>query len=97
MEQATNQRKTLTGLDSQSYEHPFARQTLISLEKMPGVSLLFKKINEYGIDRLLGFKFNGICMKVNEGNFPDLYQGFTEASQIIDVAPLPELYLIHGK
>ena len=96
MEQATNQRQTLTGLSSQSYEHPFDRQTLISLEKMPGVSLFFKKINEYGIDRLLGFKFNAICMKVNERNFPDLYQAFTEASQIIDVAPVPELYLIHG-
>ncbi len=41
MEQATNQRQTLTGLNSQSYEHPFDRQTLISLEKMPGVSLFW--------------------------------------------------------
>ena len=96
MEQAINQRKTLTGLSSQIYEHPFDRQALISLEKMPGVSLLFKKINEYGIDRLLGFKFNAICMQVNQRNFPDFYQAFTEACQIIDVSPIPELYLIHG-
>ena len=96
MEQETNQRKTLTGLSSQTYEHPFDRQALISLEKMPGVSLLFKKINEYGIDRLLRFKFNAICMRVNSRNFPDLYQAFTEACNILDVDPVPELYLIHG-
>ena len=96
MEQDTNQRKTFTGLSSQAYEHPFDRQALISLEKMPGISLLFKKINEYGIDRLLGFKFNAICMRVNERNFPDLYQAFVEACNIIDVSPIPELYLIHG-
>lgn len=96
MEQETNNRQTLTGLSSQSYEHPFDRQALISLEKIPGISLLFKKINEYGIDRLLGFKFNAICMRVNSRNFPDLYQPFVEACQIIDVDPIPELYLKHG-
>ena len=96
MEAEINNRKTLTGLSSQTYEHPFDRQALISLEKMPGISLMFKKINEYGIDRLLGFKFNAMCMRVNKRNFPDLYQAFSEACNIIDVAPIPELYLIHG-
>ena len=96
MEADINKRKILTGLSSQTYEHPFDQQALISLEKMPGISLMFKKINEYGIDRLLGFKFNAMCMRVNERNFPDLYQAFTEACTIIDVSPIPELYLIHG-
>ena len=96
MEADIKERKILTGLSSQTYEHPFDRQALVSLEKMPGISLMFKKINEYGIDRLLGFKFNAMCMRVNERNFPDLYQAFTEACNIIDVSPIPELYLIHG-
>ncbi|MDJ0634723.1 MAG: M48 family metallopeptidase [Xenococcaceae cyanobacterium MO_188.B29] len=96
MEADINERKILTGLSSQTYEHPFDRQALISLEKMPGISLMFKKINEYGIDRLFGFKFNAMCMRVNKRNFPDLYQAFTEACNIIDVLPIPELYLIHG-
>ncbi len=96
MEHKTNKRQTLTGLSSLPYEHPFDRQALISLEKIPGVSLFFNKINEYGIDRLLGFKFNAICLKVNERNFPDFYQAFVEACSLIDVSPIPELYLIHG-
>ncbi|MGK7950834.1 MAG: M48 family metallopeptidase [Xenococcaceae cyanobacterium] len=96
MRQEINKRKILTGLSSSTYEHPFDRQALISLEKMPGVALLFKKINEYGIDRLLGFKFNAMCMRVNERNFPDLNRAFTEACSTIDVELIPELYLIHG-
>ncbi|MDJ0573976.1 MAG: M48 family metallopeptidase [Xenococcaceae cyanobacterium MO_234.B1] len=96
MVQNINQRKILTRLSPQTYEHPFDRKALISLEKMPGVSLMFNKINEYGIDRLLRFKFNGICLKVSERNFPDLYDSLVEACKILDVASIPELYLIHG-
>ncbi len=89
-------RKYLTGLTPQAYEHPFDRQALISLEKIPGVALFFKKVNEYGIDRLLRFKFGAICMRVNSRNFPELYQTFLEACKTIDVTPIPELYLLHG-
>ena len=37
-----------------------------------------------------------MCIKVNERNFPELYQAFVEACNILDVSPDPELYLIHG-
>jgi len=46
-------RKILTGIISQAYEHPFDRKALASLQSMPGISPLLKKVNEYGIDRLL--------------------------------------------
>jgi len=89
-------RKYLTELTPQAYEHPFDRQALVSLEKIPGVSLFFKKVNEYGIDRLLRFKFGAICMRVNSRNFPELYQAFLEACKVIDLSQIPELYLMHG-
>ncbi|MDJ0681324.1 MAG: M48 family metallopeptidase [Xenococcaceae cyanobacterium MO_167.B52] len=95
MVQTSNQRKTLTGLSPQTYEHPFDQKALVALEKMPGVSLMFNKINQYGIDRLLRFKFSGMSLKVNERNFPDLYNSLLEACKIVDV-PVPELYLKHG-
>lgn len=89
-------RKYLTGLTPQAYEHPFDRQALVSLEKIPGVALFFKKVNEYGIDRLLRFKFGAICMRVNSRNFPEMYQTFLEACKVLDISPIPELYLLHG-
>lgn len=89
-------RKVLTGLSSDVYEHPFDRTALASLEKMPGVSLLLRKINEYGIDRLLRLQCLGSEIRVTPRNFPKLNQSFVETCQILDVAVLPELYLFRG-
>ena len=89
-------RKILTGLNGEVYEHPFDRAALASLEKMPGVSLLLRKINEYGIDRLLRLQSLGSDIKVTPRNFPKLYETFVETCQIIDVNPMPELYLFRG-
>ena len=89
-------RKILTGLSSATYEHPFDRKALASLQNMPGVSLLLKKINEYGIDRLLRLQSLGSEIRISSGNFPQLHQTFVETCQILDVAPLPELYLFRG-
>lgn len=89
-------RKVLTGLSSDVYEHPFDRKALASLEKMPGVSLLLRKINEYGVERLLKLQCLGSDLRVTTDNFPKLHQAFVETCQILDVAPLPELYLFRG-
>lgn len=88
--------KILTGLSAEVYEHPFDRAALASLEKMPGVSLLLRKINEYGIDKLLRLQCLGSEIRVTPRNFPKLYETFVETCQIIDVNPMPELYLFRG-
>ncbi|MFN6463623.1 MAG: M48 family metallopeptidase [Nostoc sp. DedVER02] len=89
-------RKILTGLSSAAYEHPFDRKALASLQNMPGVSLLLKKINEFGIDRLLRLQSLGSEIRISPRNFPQLHEAFVETCQILDVAPLPELYLFRG-
>ncbi|MBD2294078.1 M48 family metallopeptidase [Anabaena sphaerica FACHB-251] len=89
-------RKILTGLNSTVYEHPFDRQALASLQKMPGISPILKKINEYGIDRLLRLQSLGSEIRVTNRNFPKLYQALLETCETLDVSPLPELYLFRG-
>ncbi len=89
-------RKILTGLNSQTYEHPFDRKALASLTKMPGISPLLKKINEYGIDRLLRLQSLGSEIRVTPRNFPQLHQILLETCQILDVVTIPELYLFRG-
>ncbi|MEH2416789.1 M48 family metallopeptidase [Nostoc sp.] len=89
-------RKILTGLSSEAYEHPFDRKALASLQNMPGVSLLLKKVNEYGIDRLLRLQSLGSEIRISPRNFPQLHEAFVETCQILDVAPLPELCLFRG-
>lgn len=87
---------TLTGLQSSAYEHPFDRQALAALKKMPGVSPLLKKINEYGIDRLLRLQSLSSEIKITEKNFPKLYHALVEACEILDVKTLPDYYLFRG-
>lgn len=87
--------QVLSHLSPEIYEHPSDRKALNSLEKMPGISGLFKKVNEYGIDRLLRLQCVGSDIRVSSTNFPELYQAFEAACQILEV-PLPELYLIRG-
>ncbi|AFZ24602.1 Zn-dependent protease with chaperone function [Cylindrospermum stagnale PCC 7417] len=89
-------RKILTGLSSQAYEHPFDRKALASLKNMPGVSPLLKKINEYGIDRLLRLQSLGSEIRVTPNNFPQLHQPLVETCRILDVPTVPEMYLFRG-
>ncbi len=63
---------------------------------MPGISPLLKKVNEYGIDRLLRLQTIGSEIKVTSRNFPQLYQPLLEACQILDLTAIPELYLFRG-
>jgi hypothetical protein len=89
-------RKILTGISPQTYEHPFDRKALASLQNLPGISPLLKKVNEYGIERLLRLQSLGSEIRVTSRNFPQLYQSLLEACQILDVITIPELYLFRG-
>ncbi|MCU0568407.1 MAG: M48 family metallopeptidase [Oculatellaceae cyanobacterium Prado106] len=89
-------RKVLSGLTADSYQHPADQKSLASLEKMPGLPMLLKKINEYGIDRLLRLQTMGGEFRVSDRNFPKLHRAFLETCLILDVTPLPDLYLFKG-
>ncbi|PPJ62474.1 M48 family metallopeptidase [Cuspidothrix issatschenkoi] len=89
-------RKILSGLSSQTYEHPFDRKALASLQNMPGISPLLKKVNEYGIDRLLRLQTIGSEIKVTSRNFPQLHEPFLEVCEILEITNIPELYLFRG-
>jgi Zn-dependent protease with chaperone function len=88
--------KRFIGLSPEIYQHPSDRKALTSLEKMPGLSLLLKKVNEYGIDRLLRMQTLGSEFKVTPRNFPKLHNAFVETCNILCVNPSPELYLFQG-
>jgi Zn-dependent protease with chaperone function len=88
-------RKIHQGLSVESYQHPFDSQALAALEKMPGLPLLLKKINEYGIDRLLRLQTLGSDFRVTPRNFPKLHHALVESCQILD-SPLPDLYVYRG-
>ncbi|MBE9004593.1 M48 family metallopeptidase [Fortiea sp. LEGE XX443] len=89
-------RRVFVGLNTASFQHPFDQKSLVALNKMPGLPLLLKKLNEYGIDRLLRMQIIGGEFRVTSQNFPKLHDAFTESCQILDLTPKPELYLFRG-
>ncbi len=89
-------RTQFPGLKTEVYEHPFGRKALLSLERTPVLPTLLKKVNEYGIDKLLLFQVSGSDFKVTDRNFPVLYNALAETCNILDILPIPELYLFRG-
>lgn len=89
-------RKTFQKLQIRDCQHPLDRKALLTLEKTPGLSLLLKKINEYGVDRLLRLQTLGSEFRVSPQNFPKLYHAFREAGHVLGIMPLPDLYLFRG-
>jgi hypothetical protein len=79
------------------YEHPFDRSALNSLNNTPGLSRLFKSINEYGLDRLFRFRCLANSLEVNAQNFPQVHRAFCQACDVLAIDPLPGCYLSHGE
>jgi Peptidase family M48 len=84
------------GLKTKVYEHPFDRKALVSLERTPVLPTLLKKVNEFGIDKLLHMQVMGGDFKVTSRNFPLLHDALMETCNILDVTPIPELYVFRG-
>ena len=87
----------LQSLSPDRYEHPFDRRALDSLNNTPGLSRLFKTINEYGLDRLFRFRCMANSIRVSDRNFPNLHRALIQASDVLQVDPCPDLYLSHGE
>lgn len=85
--------KILSGLASTEYEHPHDRKALDSLEKTPGLPSLVKAVNKYSLDKLLKIQSTGSYLQLGDNQLPRVYNLFVEACKILDVKPIPRLYL----
>ncbi len=59
---------------------------------MSTVSIAYGTLRE----RLVRLQVQGGGFRVNDANFPASYQALSEAAEILDVSPVPKLYLHHG-
>lgn len=88
--------KILTGLDSESYEHPFDRKALKALESTPGLDLVGQFITKHMVERIYTVQYTGSHLRVNKQNYPKIYDYLEHASQILDLKRKPELYIEWG-
>ena len=87
-------KKILSGLDPQEYEHHFDRETRDLLEDTAGLDMIITQISKIAIERILKIKYTGSYLKVNSKNFPTLYSVLEEACNILAISKIPDLYVI---
>jgi Zn-dependent protease with chaperone function len=89
-------RKRLTGLRPQAYEHPWDKKALDALQASKSFAALVAKLNEWGFERILRVQLTGSNIRVTADNFPEIYEKVQEAGAILDLPALPEVYLAGG-
>ena len=89
-------KELITHLDSREYEHPFDKKALETLEGTPRLEALVKKFYQYGIERLLKIQYTGSNIKVTKNNFPQLYRTLETVCKVLDLHPIPDLYVEMG-
>ncbi|MFK7968859.1 MAG: M48 family metallopeptidase [Bacteroidia bacterium] len=89
-------RTIIKGLNAFEYQHPFDRKALQLLRGTSGLSMVMKKISEYGIEAFTKMRLTGSGLRVTSSNFPAVYAILEEACKILDIAEIPELYLVRG-
>lgn len=89
-------KKILTGLDHSSYEHPFDKKALSTLENTPGISLVGNFITKHTIEKIYTVQYTGSNLKVTSENYPKIYEYLRYACQILDMPKTPELYIEWG-
>jgi Zn-dependent protease with chaperone function len=90
---ASPARQRLAGLQALSYEHPFDRRALGSLQGTPGLETLVRKCNEYGIERLLRIQYTGSNIRVTPDSFPNIHALVTQACATLDCVKVPDVYV----
>ncbi|MFA7598032.1 MAG: M48 family metallopeptidase [Candidatus Cloacimonas sp.] len=89
----TCEKQLLKGISSREYEHDLDRLALEHLSKIPGLDTLIKKFFELGIERLLRISQTGSFIRVTNDSYPELYEMFIKACNILDIEIIPDLYL----
>jgi Zn-dependent protease with chaperone function len=86
-------RITLTGISSRAWEHPADRGALTALRELRGFDDLVKAFFGMWNERGFRLQFLAGAIRVDHRQYPRVYQRFTEAASVLDVAELPELYV----
>jgi Zn-dependent protease with chaperone function len=89
-------KQRLTNLDPREYEHPFDKRALDSLQGTKGLDTLVRKFYEYGVERIFNIQLTSSNLRVTQSSFPDLYDIFEEARQIMNLPIVPVLYIVRS-
>jgi Zn-dependent protease with chaperone function len=89
-------RVALTGISSRAWEHPADRGALTALRELRGFDDVVKAF--FGMWNERGFRLAHLAaaVRVDHRQYPRVYQRYTEAASTLDIAELPELFVMQS-
>jgi Zn-dependent protease with chaperone function len=87
-------RVRLSGISSRAYEHPADRGALVALRKLNGFDIVLRKISGLFSERRLRLLFLASAVKTGDTQFKDLHHYVRDAAYVLDLAEVPELYVV---
>src|SRR5215470_14197452 len=87
-------RVVLTGISSRAWEHPADRGALTALRELKGFDDLLKAISGLWNERAWRLEYLGRAIRVDHRQHPRVHRLFAEAAACLDIAELPELYIV---
>lgn len=88
-----NRKVKFQNISAKAWEHPTDRAALATLEKIPGLDALLKKIISSTTEKALRIATLASSVRASERQFPKLYTIYKEACSILDMPYIPELFV----
>jgi Zn-dependent protease with chaperone function len=86
-------RVRLPDISSRAYEHPADRSALVAMRKLTGFDVLLRRLAGLFSDRSLRLMFLASGVRVNERQFPQIYDMLRDGSYVLDLPRVPELFV----
>jgi Zn-dependent protease with chaperone function len=87
------QRRILTEISPQAWEHPADRAALNALRKIPGFDLALRKIFGMFGERAIRLAFKANAVRVSDKQYPWIYERTLRVCEIMDLKEIPEVYV----
>jgi Zn-dependent protease with chaperone function len=76
------------------FVHPLDRQMLEALQKIPGIDSVLRGLLRHSIELSMRLHHEGSFLKVSNKQFKSLEEKLKKACEILDISPLPELFVV---
>jgi hypothetical protein len=88
--------KTFPQLSAEAFQHPDDRDAMGALQAIPVLPELIKKFSEYGVEQIQRMDNLADNIRLGPRLGADIYEKFVIACRILDVHPVPELYITNS-
>src|SRR5271170_6203621 len=83
----------LKRISPKAYEHPADRAATASLQSIPYLDRVVRKLIELGYERALRQAALGMSVRLGEDQLPNVWRLHERAYKTFDLEPVPDLYL----